>query len=94
MTSPHEADDRTVLVEQRRQLARGRDKALQDLLNMRSYVAEGRRSPEDLAAAAVEAEAACRAVAAFDAEHPHIRTNGNAEDDAQALRFLASMTGL
>jgi hypothetical protein len=93
VTSPNEAGDRTALVEQRRQLARKRDKALQDLLITREYVAEGRRTPGDMAAAVAEAAAACRTVASFDAEHSHVRTNGDAEDDAQARRFLASMTG-
>ncbi|MEU9189837.1 hypothetical protein AB0D14_35935 [Streptomyces sp. NPDC048484] len=93
MIPPDATTGRDALAEQRRELARARDKDLQNLQIMQEYAQEGRRSRDDVTEAAAEAEAACQAVTAFDAMHPHIRTTGNAEDDAQALRGLQRLTG-
>jgi hypothetical protein len=83
----------TSLVEQRRVLASKRDKALQSLSIAYDYAEEGTGSRIDVAAAAEEAEGACRAVVDFDARHPHIRTRADAEDDAQVREFMNRMTG-
>jgi hypothetical protein len=93
VTPPDAATGRDALAEQRRELARARDKALQNLQITREYAQEGRRSGDDVTAAVAEAAAACQAITAFDTMHPHIRTTGNAEDDAQALRDLQRLTG-
>ena len=92
MTSPGFPTGDAALAEQRRTLARARDKALQNLLITHEYAEEGRRSGADVAAATAEAESTCDAVAAFDARHPHIRTPSNAEDDAEVQRFMRRMT--
>jgi hypothetical protein len=86
-------DEGAALAEHRRALARTRDKALQNLLITHEYVSTGRRSQADVAAARAGAEAACGAVAAFDARHPFVRTTANAEDDAEVMRFMDRMTG-
>jgi hypothetical protein len=92
LTSPNAAAGRAALVEQRRALASRRDKALQNLLITHEYVEDGRRPETAIAAATAEAEAACEAVAAFDAVHPGIQTSGNAEDDDQAMDFMDQTT--
>lgn len=81
------------LVEQRRTLARVRDKSLQNMLIMYNYAEECRSSEADFAAAIAQAEAACDAVTAFDAGHPGIATWEDAEEDAEAMRFMSHVTG-
>jgi hypothetical protein len=85
MTSP---DGRAAMVEQRRTLARLRDRALQQVHIAEGDVEAGRRDQEDLDDAFDNALIACNAVTTFDAEHPGIRTESNAEDDAQVWRFM------
>lgn len=92
MTSPDTPTAGEALAEWRRTLARARDKALQNLLITHEYAEKGRRAKADVAAGTAEAESTCDAVAAFDARYPHIRTTSNAEDDAEALRFMDRMT--
>jgi hypothetical protein len=85
--------DRAALVDRRKNLARARDRALQNLAIMEGYVNSGRRSETDLATAIAEAEAACRAVIALDTQHPGIRTSGDEQDDFQVRQFMSRITG-
>lgn len=72
----------------RRALVRERGNAIRDWTIMREYVAEGRRSTRDLAAAQATMDAAVEAVSRFDVENPGVRTHEEEEEDRRELHTL------
>lgn len=72
------------LREQRRELARARDRAVSRL----HYLERGEDQGSQVQAAAATVIETCAAVLDFDRAHPGVRTNGDAEDDDQVARWL------
>jgi hypothetical protein len=75
--------------QQRRELTRVRDRALQELLITSENLEEGRHTENDLAEAIKRAQQACEAVTTFDIAHPHMVGEDEEYENAQVQRFMA-----
>lgn len=88
MTSEPRQDWHT-LFQQRRELTRIRDKALQELLIINEYLEECRRTENDLTEAIERAQQACERVTTFDIAHPHMVGEDEEYENAQVRRAMA-----
>lgn len=88
MASDNERDWQT-LFRQRRELARIRDKALQEMSVIDGYVERGRRTEDELIEPIERAVQACNAVVTFDTAHPQMVGEDEEYENAQVREFMA-----